>query len=165
MMKMYTLRLRKGPVLAVICCLLAAVAGMVLGYSYQNPEVIAVFGRNKAEVKCEDNQARVDYLKAAGWEVESEPVETEVVIPTEFDNVYKQYAQIQEKQGFRLEKYRGETAVRYSYTVKNFPDGEKVVANLLLFKGRIIAADLSSAELGGFIRGLDNQPLELEKTE
>ena len=54
---------------------------------------------------------------------------------------------------------------KYSYKVTNFPEEGEVIANLLIYKDRVIAADLSSTELGGFIRGLDNQELPEQKPE
>ncbi len=50
---------------------------------------------------------------------------------------------------------QGKTAKRWTYRVLNYPDAEgEVVANLLLCGNRIIACDISSTELGGFMQGV-----------
>ena len=43
---------------------------------------------------------------------------------------------------------------KYTYLVKNYPqEQDGVAANLLVYQGRIIGADLCSLELGGFLKG------------
>ena len=44
---------------------------------------------------------------------------------------------------------------RYTYEVTNFPDYDgKVYANMIVYRGKIIAGDISSADPMGFVRGL-----------
>ena len=95
-------------------------------------------------------------LKDLGWEVDETPMEfMEVQIPEEFDEVYSEYNDIQLKQGMDLKKYAGKRAMRYCYQVNNYPSGEKnVVANLLIYKNKLIGGDISSTQMNGFMHGL-----------
>ena len=103
------------------------------------------------------NEQRVTYLNALGWEVEPEPLEEQtVVIPRAFDGVYETYAQLQEAQGFDLAKYAGMEATRYTYRVLNHPSGDEVVADILVYRDRVIAGDVQSTALDGFMTGLRN---------
>ena len=44
---------------------------------------------------------------------------------------------------------------RYAYAVTNYPSGESgVEAGLLLYKNTVVAGEVLSASLGGFIQGL-----------
>ena len=44
---------------------------------------------------------------------------------------------------------------RYTYEVTNYPSGEQgVEAGLLIYKNTVIAGEVLSASLGGFIHGL-----------
>ncbi len=108
------------------------------------------------------NDARVAYLEACGWEVdETSCTIQEVIIPSDFDETYQNYADLQAKQGFDLEKYKGKRVKQVTYEVTNYPDGEEVVAELLLYRGNVIAGDISSMKTdGGFTRGLMDHPEE-----
>ena len=96
------------------------------------------------------------YLAALGWEVDPEPVEVrEIVIPRSFSGVYADYVALQKKQGFPIEQYGGMDAVRYTFKVKNYPTGEKeIVADLLVSGQAVIAGDIQSTALDGFMTGL-----------
>ena len=70
------------------------------------------------------NEERIEFLKSYGWEVETEPKQTqEVRIPQEFNEVFTRYNQMQQEQGFDLSEYAGKTAKRYVYAVTSHPDG------------------------------------------
>ena len=61
---------------------------------------------------------------------------------------------MQKKQGLDLEKYKGKTAKRYSYVVTNYPGvPEGVRANMVVYNDKIIAGDICSLELDGFMHG------------
>ncbi|MDR0862879.1 MAG: DUF4830 domain-containing protein [Oscillospiraceae bacterium] len=103
-----------------------------------------------------DNESRIKYLNAQGWEVEAEPIEEQtVVIPREFSSVYEQYNKLQLEQGFDLSQYGGIEAVRYTYRVTNYPDaGVSAVVDLIVYNNAVIAGDVQSNALDGFMVGL-----------
>ena len=79
---------------------------------------------------------------------------SDIVIPTNFDATYDTYNNIQLAQGLDLSKYKGKKAVKYTYKVTNYPDNaETVNANLIVVDETIIAGDVSSTSLGGFMHG------------
>ena len=99
----------------------------------------------------------MEFLTSAGYTVAQEPVRTqEVRIPEEFNEVYTQYNAIQQSQGFDLTKYQGKTIMQYVYQVENYPgeNSEPVYATLLLYKNKLIGADLSRGGTEGFLRPL-----------
>ena len=91
----------------------------------------------------------------------SDPLEVqEIVIPREFTGVYESYIQLQRKQGFKLEEYGGMSATRYSFSVLNYPGGvENIVADIIVYGSDIIAGDVQSTAIDGFMEGLcDHAP-------
>ena len=144
---------RKKLLIGGLILLLVVVAVVVLAVSA---------GKNRrAETALQssslkDNAARVSWLEGLGWEVEPEPVEVQtIVIPKSLDGVYARYARLQADQGFDLAKYAGLEAVRYTYRVTNYPgDRDHVVADVVIYRGKVIAGDVQCVELDGFMQGL-----------
>jgi hypothetical protein len=98
------------------------------------------------------NEQRISFLRSCGWEVESEPVETrEIQIPETFSQVYKNYAQLNEKAGFHLEAVAGKKCMQYVYKVKNYDGRDDVYAHLLVCDSKISGGDLSTAAINGFM--------------
>ena len=99
---------------------------------------------------------RIAYLQALGWEADP-ATETmqEIVIPRVFSGVFGDYNALQKQQGFDLSQYCGEVCESYTYMLNSYPSGETgVIAQLFIYKGRVIGGDIHSASLGGFMHGL-----------
>ena len=107
---------------------------------------------------------RVAFLESQGLKVKSEPLtEENYTMPDDFDRVISGYNEIQKAQGLDLAKYKGRRITHYAYEVTNYDYDGVVVANMLIYRGRIIALDLSSTDNGGFvcaIVGLDKSKLK-----
>lgn len=101
------------------------------------------------------NEQRVDFIESFGWTVEAEPAEIiEVIIPKEFDSVYKEYNAMQKLQGCDLSSNAGKRCKRYSYKVTNYPNQtENVRINLLVLNNKVIGGDVCSLDAGGFMHG------------
>ena len=112
------------------------------------------------------NRIITDYINEIGWQTEENPIEiSHITIPLEFDEVYKVYNSIQQRQGFNLENYKGKTVARYTYKALNhkYSDETSVFINVLFFKGEIIASDISSNGKHSFIYELQNTSDKLIK--
>lgn len=146
-------RVRRKSLLAVLAGIVLVVSGVI--FLGRTPAAAQAFLRRQAEVKCPSPAEGAAWLGEQGWEVDPEPTgQMEVVVPSRFDQIYESYNDIQKAQGFDISRYKGETVTKYTYLVKNYPqEPDGVAANLLVYQGRIIAADLCSLELGGFLKG------------
>ena len=105
------------------------------------------------------NDQRILYLKSLGLLVSTEPVDiAEITIPKEFDDVYEKYNQIQKQAGLDLSKYKNKTCMRYSYEVYNMDENNEqpVRVNIFLYKDQVIAGDISSVTLDGFMLPLNH---------
>ena len=101
-------------------------------------------------------EGRTAYLNSLGWEIdpESESFRT-VIVPDQLEGIMAQYNKMQLKQGYDLNRHLGETCLQYCYEVTNYPDSTgKVLVSLYLQDGEIIAADIHSTALNGFMHGL-----------
>ncbi len=116
-------------------------------------EVVAVMGGN---LSADSESERQEFIALNGWEVGEEPAMViSIVIPEEFDELYNGYNDLQKAQGFDLSDYRGKVCTQYSYDLTNYPDAASPVRlNLVVYKGDVIGADISSMTLGGFVRGV-----------
>ena len=101
-------------------------------------------------------EERAEYLASLGWEVDlSTEEERAVTLPSSLDGVLLTYNELQKQQGFDLTPYAGKDCRSYSYAVTNYPSGESgVIAQLIIHDGEVIAGDIHSSALGGFMHGL-----------
>lgn len=125
-------------------------------YLYPEEILPAVKNMEPADFKnIATNEDRVAFLKQFGWEVDENAREViEVTIPVNFDPIYEKYNQLQIGEGLDLEKYKGKTVKRYTYLVNNYDYEGTVLANILIYKERVIGGDICSASVDGFVHGL-----------
>ena len=105
----------------------------------------------------EENAGNIEFLENYGWQVDKNAIETEeITIPENFDKVYERYNDLQKEAGLDLEPYKGKTAKRYTYIVKNYPHEvrEEVRANVLTVEGKCIAGDIMTVGTAGFMHSL-----------
>lgn len=104
-------------------------------------------------------EKRIEFLARFGWECEAESeTAKDVVIPTEFDEVYESYNKIQLAQGYDLTKYKGKSAKLYSIKILNYPkDSEFVYSSIMVYDGKIIGGDIHSTSINGFMHGFSKQ--------
>ena len=152
----------KSSTLKTIAVIAAVAVFATIGgiYAVKKSASAPVASMNGIVFKAGTPEERLSFLSQFGWEVEEEPAEVkEVIIPTEFDDVYNQYNTIQKEQKLDLEKYKGARVKCWSYNVKNYPGYENsdgvIRANLLVFDGVVIGGDISSTELSGFMHTFD----------
>ena len=144
----FILKLTKTKVLVVICIVLIPL--LIFSATYLNKN-------NKLPVcvEAKTNEQRIAFLKQFDWQVDKayETVK-DTVIPSEFDDVYKAYNNIQLSQGFDLQEHKGERVKLYNLKINNYPqNSEYVFATLLVKNGEIIGGDIHSTELNGFMHG------------
>jgi hypothetical protein len=101
-------------------------------------------------------EGRQAFLLELGWEIDpaSEDVRT-VQLPQELEGMLLKYNELQLSQGYDLSKHLGQSCRQYSYRVLNYPDQDRTVLATLYVQGeKVIAGDIHSTELNGFLQGL-----------
>lgn len=143
---------------------LLALCAIIWGITALAPRAVQTVGTEAGGSlqagKLKTNEDRIALLSSYGWQVAATPTtEMEVQIPKEFDAAYAAYNALQQKQGLDLRKFAGKRAMLYTYALDSYPTGmEGVTASLLLYKDRLIAADISSPEADGFTHGITEIP-------
>ncbi|MBR6791401.1 MAG: DUF4830 domain-containing protein [Oscillospiraceae bacterium] len=135
-MHVWTLRLSFRKIAAAAAALSAVIFVIVCG---------AVLGAaRKDDFDGSTTERRILFLQERGIEADPGSEEArQIVIPAEFDEVYKKYADYQTGHGFFLWHYAGMRAEVYSYTVTNAPNNRRDIrANLLTYDETVIGYDL-----------------------
>jgi hypothetical protein len=158
-MFVYSLKASTLKFFAVVCVALTALVMMITFIpSYDGGEFKYITTGNEAEInysKIKTNEDRIKFLEQFGWKVNENPVEeVEVTVPESFDKIFIGYNEIQKRQGLDLTKYARKRVTHYAYKVTNYDSEGAVYVNLLVHKNRIIAADISSLDGGGFVYAL-----------
>lgn len=139
--------------------LIAFVVVTVISLFVLSRESTDVANADKSSIKASTENERLSFISQFGWEIDEDPVEVcEVIIPSEFDETYTQYNEIQKKQGFDLTTYAGMRVKRWTYSVKNYPGHENknyIRINILVYEGLVVGGDVCSIELDGFMHGFE----------
>ena len=149
-MFIYSVRASTVKFMAFVLLTVVALVG-VIAFSAEDSVLASGSGSIKY-TGIETNEDRVSFIKSFGISVEEQPLEElSFTVPEDFDVVINGYDQIQKMQGLSLERYAGKKITRYTYTVKNYDSDGSVFANLFIYRGSIIACDLSGGEAEGFV--------------
>ena len=161
-MFVYTCRAGTIRFFAVIVLAVAALAALVIFVPAYQPVSAGADSSDEAVRisydRIKTNEDRVKFLSQFGYEVSEDPIETvEITLPEKLDKVYAGYNELQKAQGLDLSKYRRKTVMRYTYEVKNYDgyNGGKVLANVIVYRGRVIGGDVCSADPQGFVHGFE----------
>lgn len=153
---------RGKAVLAVLLIAVAAAALFLLGKAKREADSDKFFAMS-------GNAERVEFLNRQGYIVKPDPVRREdVTVPSEFNDTYKSYVEMQQAQGLDLAEHKGDKATLFSYAVLNYPEhSENVFADLLVADDKLIACQLKyDDEQNGFVKPLITKGLtEIEQSE
>ena len=152
-MFIYTVRastLKFFCVIALSVAVLCAVILTIPEYTPVSTKAVAAESAKYSYDKIKTSDDIVSFLSQFGWEVDGTPLEeVKIRIP-----VMNSYNELQRGQGLDLSKYRGKEVTRYTFRVKNYPDYDgEVMANVIIYKTRVIGGDLCSSDVRGFICG------------
>ncbi len=117
-------------------------------------EIAAV---SNSDTNADTNADRLIFIKELGYTViDDKPTKKTVKIPEVFYDVYKNYNALQQKADYDLSLYKGCKVTIYTYKI-NPPSSftDECVANIIVYKDRIIGGDISSTALGGFMFPLE----------
>ena len=156
-MFVYSIRATTIKFFGVICVALAALITLI-AFVPTYVESSAQTGTEGGEISYDKVKSVEDaqkFLAQFGWEVDAATAKTvQVTMPAEFDKVFVGYNELQKRQGLDLSKYRNREVTRYTFTVTNYKGYEgTVLANVLVYRNRVIGGDICSADVTGFVVG------------
>ncbi len=157
-MFIYSLKASTIKFFAVVCVALATLITLIAFIpvaAVGDSAVSAGADINYGGIKT--NEDRIEFLGQFGWQVKPEAIEcTEVTVPSEFDKIFTAYNEIQRAQGLDLTKYKKKNVTRYTYEITNYDGYDGVVyANIIVYRNKVIAGDVCSADVKGFMHGLE----------
>ena len=103
------------------------------------------------------NKMIVEYANNMGWQVNPTPIDIRhITIPSTLDSVYTAYNAVQKKSGFDIEPFCKKRVTRYTYKLENHKRSAEmnVFLGVLVYESRIIAADIYSNDMEGFMHGI-----------
>lgn len=153
-MFLLSLKSLKGKLILLTAAVIAAVIVLVIINSGNAP-ALASHTDSTLNFSAETDAERLNFITQLGFTVKTEPLSVnEVLIPSEFDEIYTQYNLLQKQSGFDLSKYKGRTVKKWTYCVTDYPGYETsnaIQLTLLVCKNKIIGGDICSSELNGFM--------------
>ena len=156
-MKMLTLRLKPKTIFGLILVFTGVIVIIITFFSNHVESSKDVM----SAVTLETNEQREAYLTSLGWEFNTDCTEKQVTIPSEFNDTYTKYNDIQMSQGFDLTAYKGRTVTVYTYNITNYEGYENrdcIFANLLVCDNVLIGGDICSTSVSdGFMQVLQKQ--------
>ena len=105
----------------------------------------------------DNNEDRINFINQFGIKVnEALTEEKSFALPRQLDRVMTEYNQIQKIQGLDISKYTVRKVTRYTYEATNYDYDGMVYVNLIVYRNRIIACDISSTDGNGFVQPLSS---------
>ena len=148
-MNIYTFKLTKKHIVAAVLVAAALIALLILAVPGGEAE------ETGASVKIQTPQDCVQYLTQMGYQLDAASCRSKKVqIPKTFDAVYETYNDLQKECGFDLSRYAGKKVDLSTWTVTNWPDGEAVLVDVLVYKDKVIGGAVYTASVDGFMYGL-----------
>ena len=149
-MFIYSVRASTLRTVAVIALILVL---LVVALSVGSTDTVYASGSGEINYSgIKTNADRVNFIEGFGIKVKDEPTEEESFnMPKDFDRVILGYNELQKKQGLDLSKYAKKKVTRYTYEVENWNEDVPVYVNLLVYRSKIVACDISSSANGGFV--------------
>ena len=145
MFKSQVLTKRKAALIVVI--LAAVLLGLIL---------LRWYSSQKSSYDMSTLEGREAFLLELGWEIDADTEEFRtVVVPEKLEGIMNQYNRMQQAQGYDLNEHLGESCQQYSYQLLNYPDSDSpVFVTLYVQDGKLIAGDIHTNALNGFMHGL-----------
>lgn len=104
-----------------------------------------------AKVSASTVSERINYFALHGWEAE-EIFSKNITIPSEFNESYELFAQLQDKQKLPLRECKGMDAVLYTYRIKNYtPDNKNLLAELMVCDGKAVSSAIYAEDDSSYI--------------
>ncbi len=145
---MFVVSVKSSKIKIVLFCVFMSVVLVAAVLFFAERQNSSATTEGAISIRASDEKQRTQFLSQFGWDFDTEPVKVEeIIIPWEFDETYEKYNELQKKQSFNLEDYKGANAKKWTYNINNFPGYENkkdyVQANIIIYNGNVIGADIT----------------------
>lgn len=126
---------------------ISALAGAIIFFAHKTNKEITFY---------ESDEDAAVFFEWYNCSIEIPAIESRIIIiPREMTPVYENYNHLQLCSGFDISKYLGKTVIKKTYKVNG---SENEFASILVYKNKIIAADIHSNSIDGGMRPVSEQP-------
>ena len=138
---------------AVVFLSLAILASIFIGAGLGEAEAMSG-SVNFSGIKT--NEDRIRFISQFIPEISgTEKEKVEFSVPESFNRILMSYNEIQKAQGLDITKYKNKKVTRYTYELPSYEDYDGTVfVNLIIYRGTVVACDVSSADPSGFVKPL-----------
>ena len=153
-MFVYSVRASTVKFFGVVVLTLAVLIGVLAVGHTGSVAVSAATGVSFSGIKT--NEDRIAFVSQFGIELTGDPKEEiEFRIPDKLEGPLAEYNELQKSQGLDLGRYKNKKVTRYTYEIDGYGDySGPVCVNLIVFRNKVIACDVSSADPAGFVEPL-----------
>lgn len=135
----------KTVLLIPLCLIIAFSVCFALVSFDEKPQDKVIIKDKEYSLFAKSEEERAEFLSSFGLIVDELLSEKEITVPDEFSPLFEEYNALQKLQGLDLEKFKGETAIQYIYSLSNCDiEGEKAYADIIVYGGRVIAGHLTN---------------------
>lgn len=154
-MFIYSVRASSIKLFAVIVLSLALLVGLIAAGGITGAAVSAS-SDSISFSGIKTNEDRIRFIARFIPEISGDPKEeVEFSVPESFDRIMLSYNEIQKAQGLDITRYKNKKVTRYTYELASYGDYDApVYVNLIVYRGTVIACDVSSADPTGFVKPL-----------
>ena len=117
----------KKKTVIIVSAIVAAVILLIIGITVLSTAPASANGeKGSYSLEADGNAGRIEFLEQFGWKTSGKATKTEkITIPSEFNEVYTSYNELQKQQGLDLTKYSGEECTKYTYKILNYDSNSK----------------------------------------
>ncbi|MDR1674705.1 MAG: DUF4830 domain-containing protein [Oscillospiraceae bacterium] len=133
-----------------------ALAAVIMGAVILAVFTVIKLSHPKEEPKPFDEYARISYINLKGYDVDTENYTVQkVTVPEDWNQVYREYNEVQKHQGFDLSDYKGQEVTVYTYNILNHSDKHmKAVLILTNEDSFLIGANIYSAAVRDSVKAI-----------
>ncbi len=139
-------------VLAAIALVLLVFVGIlcVSDFSHTPKKEVSVEGKGDYSTVFMSDEEVEEFANQYSYEIEKLYSLQEVYVPIEFNDKYEQYNELQKKQGYDLEPYKGEKCRLYIYELKDYTiDDKTAYMSVIVLGDKVIGGHISNQTEGG----------------
>ena len=156
-MFIYSVRASSLRFFAILFLSIAALTALVL-FGASDARAMSASSETVDFSGIKTNEDRLKFISQFVSGVSGEPTESvKFSMPENFDRIMLSYNEIQKSQGLDITKYKNKKVTRYTYELEKWGEDEiPVYINLIVYRNKIIACDISSKDPTGFVKPLVN---------
>lgn len=136
----------KFVIIAVACVLVLFIAFIgISSVAYTPKKSVSIEGHGEFSTVVKTDEDAERFAEQFDCEAEELYSLQEMYVPIYFDEIYSKYNELQKKQGFDLEPYKGEKCKLYIYKLKDYEiDNAQAYMSVLVLKDRVIGGHIST---------------------